>query len=137
MRSLSMIFGLIAGLAIIAGCERRATIEGPTVNKFTGKLIAQGKPLTLTAGDKASLKLFHHSGQSFGIPIQTDGTFNIGEMPIGKYSGQLVIEKDPLASSDGKPVKKAPSKMVPLPDGFEIKEGQTEYTVDFGDRYKP
>ena len=59
------------------------------MDAFNGKLTHDGKPVSFPAGEDVSLKVFHEKGTSFGIPIKEDGTFKIGWMPIGKYSGML------------------------------------------------
>jgi len=119
--------------ATFVGCERTAQMPGPTVNKFTGKLVAGGNPVTFKNGEKVSLSLTHSSAQSFGIPIKEDGSFSIGEMPIGKYTAVLLVEP----SSEGGKGNSGQPKRVGVPEGFEIVEGKTEYTVDLGDKYKP
>ncbi len=61
-----------------------------------------------------------------------DGTFQIGWMPIGEYSAAIEIEK-PIKPG----VKTPPPTRRPLPDGFEIVEGKTEYEIDLGGDFKP
>ena len=74
-------------LAAAAGCGQKKAFDGPTVEAFNGRVVADGKPLTLPPGEKIGLRLMHQgSGTSWGIPLQPDGTFNIGYMPIGKYT---------------------------------------------------
>ena len=131
-RLLSAVVGCGCLLAL-AGCgERVSQMPGPTVNKFTGKLLVDGKQTSFKEGDVVVLKLTHSSAQSFGVPIKNDGTFTVGEMPIGKYSGTMEIKvgnADP-AKRGGAPLK------ISVPDGFEIKDGQTEYTVELGKNFK-
>lgn len=121
---------MAALMAIITvGCERRATFDGPTVDKFDGKLVHQGKPVAFPDGEKVQLKAFHsEKGQSFGIPIKNDGTFNVGWMPIGKYSAQLIREK-PNA-------KGAAASQYNVPGGFEIKDADQEYIIELGKGFK-
>jgi hypothetical protein len=75
------------------------------------------------------LKLFHEKGQSFGIPLQPDGTFQIGWMPIGKYSVTVVQMK--AGGKGGAP------RMQNVAGGLTIAEGQTEYVIDLGKDFKP
>jgi hypothetical protein len=59
--------------------------------------------------------------------IRGYGTFKIGWMPIGNYSGML--------NRSSAQQKRAPRKYhVP---GFGIEEGKTEYVIDLGKDYKP
>ncbi|HEX4591668.1 MAG TPA: hypothetical protein VH120_17150, partial [Gemmataceae bacterium] len=67
-------------------------------------------------------------GKSWGVPLEPDGTFKIGWMPIGTYS--LLLERPPKRARSG-PIRYA------VPDAFSIVEGQTEYTVDLGKGYQP
>lgn len=117
---------LFLGLAVV-GCGPQKPFEGPTVAAFNGKVVQDGKQVAFPEGEKVSLKLFHEKGQSFGIPINTDGSFKIGEMPVGKYSAQLLRDK---------PVAKGPPSMYTVPGGLTIAEGQTEYTVELGKNWK-
>ena len=83
----------------------------------------------LKLGEEVSLKLFHEKGQSFGIPLKPDGTFQIGWMPVGKYSVTLIRDKH----EGGK--KEAPN-MYNVPGGLTIQDGQTDYSVDLGKSWK-
>jgi hypothetical protein len=121
-------------LAAASGCgERTATFSGPTVKEFTGKLVHDNKPVTFSEDEKVTLKLFHEKGESFGIPIQSDGSFKIGWMPIGKYSVTLLREKHQSGTKKG---GGAPNQQS-IPGGFEIKDNQTEYTIELGKSFKP
>lgn len=124
---------LLCSVALV-GCERTAPMPGPTVEKFVGKLLADGKATTFDANDQVILNLTHSSGQSFGVPIKPDGTFTVGEMPIGKYSATLKVTKGNAAQ---KTRGAGAQNMFNVSGGFEIKDGQTEYTVDLGKSYKP
>jgi hypothetical protein len=120
---------LLGTLVVFAlGCERKSTYEGPTVDKFTGRVVANGKPVQFPDGETVQLKLFHEKGQSFNIPLNRDGTFDIGWMPIGKYSATLLRLK---AGQKGQP------NQYGVPDGMSIKEGETQYTVELGKNWKP
>jgi hypothetical protein len=120
--------GLIVALAFAVGCGKRKEFEGPTVDAFIGRLVQEGKPVKFPAGEEVELKLFHERGESFGIPIQPDGTFKIGWMPIGKYGALLI--REPKTS------KAAPLRFN-VPGGLTIEEGKTEYTVELGKGYRP
>ena len=62
----------------------------PTVDAFNGRLTHNGKPVSFTPEENTTLKVFHEKARAFGIPIQPDGTFKIGWMPIGKYAAMLI-----------------------------------------------
>ncbi|OAI39247.1 hypothetical protein AYO40_01370 [Planctomycetaceae bacterium SCGC AG-212-D15] len=124
---------LVYGIALVTalgfaltGCTRRP-FDGPTVEAFNGRVTHNGNPTSFPDPDDVSLKLIHEKGQSFGIPIKPDGTFNIGWMPIGKYS--VVVTR---RAKDG---KGAP-RVYNVPDGLTIKEGQTAYTIELGSGWK-
>jgi hypothetical protein len=119
---------LILGLGLaVAGCGPRKSYDGPTVNAFTGRITYLGKQVTLPENEKVSLTVWHEKGQSFGIPLQPDGSFQIGWMPIGKYSVQVNRqgEKD-----------RAPRRST-VPGGLTIEDGKTEYTIELGKAWKP
>jgi len=60
-------------LAAVIGCGgNRKNFDGPTVDAFTGKVVQDGKPVSLPKGEDITLTLFHEKGQSFGIPLQPD-----------------------------------------------------------------
>ncbi|EAQ80895.1 hypothetical protein [Blastopirellula marina] len=131
MRSASM---LLTAVVLSCGCQSSYHFEGPTVENFDGQLLAAGKPVSFEPGQQVTLQLkFHGNGESFGVPIQPDGKFDIGWMPIGKYSG--VLEYAPIGKDGnkrgGQPIRHS------LPQTFEIVEGQTEYAVDLGKNWKP
>src|SRR5260370_42692501 len=86
---LPAVSAVVLGLCA-AGCTPRATYEGPKINAFTGRLVHKGEPVSFPPGETVIMNLiFHDKGRPFGIPIQSDGTFKIGWMPIGKYSASL------------------------------------------------
>jgi hypothetical protein len=128
MRALSIAALAAALVAVALGCERRSTYDGPTVDKFTGKVVADGKAVKFPDEETVQLKLFHEKGQSFNVPIKQDGTFDIGWMPIGKYSVTLLRAK---------PSQKGAPSQYGIPDGMTVAEGQTEYTVELGKKWKP
>jgi hypothetical protein len=122
---------LVVGALVMAGCgPRQSTTKGPTVDAFNGRLTHDSKPVQFDETEKVLLQVFHEKGRSFGIPIQTDGSFKIGWMPIGSYGA--VLKRD---NPDGK--LKSGQRMYTLPQGFKIVEGQTEYTIELGKDWQP
>jgi hypothetical protein len=117
----------ILGVAVV-GCGQRKPFDGPTVETFVGRVTQDGQPVSFPEGEEVTLRVFlHGKGQRFGIPLKSDGTFDIGWMPIGKYS--VMLER---GAKDG---RGAPS-MYRVPD-VTIEEGQTQYTIELGKDWKP
>jgi hypothetical protein len=112
---------------LTAGCGEKKSFDGPTVDAFTGRVVSDGKPVSFPAGEVVQLKVIHDKAKSFGIPLQTDGSFKIGWMPIGKYSAILIRQTE---GGKGGP------NMYNVPSGFEIETGKTEYTVELGKGWK-
>jgi hypothetical protein len=114
-----------------SGCNKQPEgITAPKNDSFVGKLVTNGKPVSFPPGEKVILRLiFSEKGESFGVPIKEDGSFTIGWMHQGKYSGMLEREK----SVNGRLI---PSKQS-LPELFEIKPGVTEYSIELGPNFKP
>jgi hypothetical protein len=123
---LNLLLAASLGLAAV-GCGGGKEFDGPTVDAFNGKLTSHGKPVSFPAGEEVTLKLFHETGQSFGIPIQSDGSFKIGWMPIGKYSATVI--REPKAAKAG------PNRHT-VPGGLTVEDGKTEYTIDLGKNWK-
>jgi hypothetical protein len=126
-----MLFGilLIMPLGLVAaGCGPRKSFDGPTVDAFTGRLTHNGQPVSFAAGEKVQVDLFHEKGQKFGIPIQPDGSFQIGWMPIGKYSAMLIRENN---QERGGP------RRYNIPGGLAIEAGKTDYTIELGKDWTP
>jgi hypothetical protein len=118
---------MVALAMLAAGCGR--SFPGPTVDAFTGRVVADGKPVSLPAGENVQLKLIHEkTAQSFGIPLDAAGSFKIGWMPIGKFSAILIRTKE---NAKGGP------NMYNVPGGFEIVDGKTDYEVELGKGWKP
>jgi hypothetical protein len=121
-----------AGVVILlaaAGCQKKS-FDGPTVDAFTGKVVADGKPVSFTPGEQVILRAYHReSGKSWGVPLGPDGTFKIGWMPIGTYT--LLLERPPKRGTRSGPIRYA------VPTTFSIVEGQTEYAIDLGKGYQP
>jgi hypothetical protein len=119
--------------ACLAGCNSGKHFDGPTVNEFSGKLVAHGKPVAFPPGEKVQIGATHQgTAKEWWIPIEPDGTFKIGWMPIGKYT--LMLKRGstaPARQGGGRPA------MYPVPTVFEIVDGKTEYTIDLGDGFKP
>jgi len=121
---------LFVGLALaVVGCGPRKPFDGPTVDAFVGKITHQGKPVTFPEGSNPRLKLFHEKGQSFEIPLQPDGSFKIGWMPIGKHSATLLRANDKGTGP--------PEMRHNIPEGLTIETGKKEYEIDLGPGWKP
>jgi hypothetical protein len=131
MRTINrLVLTICLGLAVFGCANKKGGYEGPTVDAFHGKVTHNGKPVTFPENE-AQLNLYHEKGQQFGIPLKPDGTFEIGWMPIGKYS--VMLERK---TQD--PAKKGPQKsMYNVPDGLTIEEGKTEYVIELGKDFKP
>ena len=108
------------------GCSKKE-FDGPTVDAFNGRLVQDGQPVAFAAEERVLLELFHEKAQSFKIPIQADGTFQIGWMPIGKYTATLLREK---------PGAKGAPARYPISAGLVIEAGQTEYRIELGKGWK-
>jgi hypothetical protein len=129
MRSLSLAI-LFLGLTIaVGGCGPRKSFKGPTIDSFSGRVTHQGQPVTFPADSEPSLKLFHEKGESFEIPLQSDGSFKIGWMPIGKHSATLLRRN--------KTGKGPPETRYNIPGGLTIEAGKMEYEIDLGPGWKP
>jgi hypothetical protein len=129
-----LLLGCLLGMTV-AGCGRHSDkpTDAPTVDAFTGRLTHNGEPVNFPEGTTVRLNLVRVSvADNWGIPIAADGTFDIGWMPIGKYSGQLLTTKP---STDNERGGGAPS-IYTIPQ-FEIVEGQTEYAIELGANWKP
>lgn len=117
-------------LVSLAGCG--GPYKEPTIDEFDGKLIRNGQPISFEATEKPVLRLvFHKNGERFGVPIQSDGTFDIGWMPIGQYSAML----ERRASGSGR--TSAGLRTYNLPDGLTISDGQQRYVIELGDKFDP
>jgi hypothetical protein len=122
--------GLLLGMALgLAGCGPKKSFDGPTVDAFIGRLTSDGKPVSFPDSETVRLEVFHETGETFLIPIKTDGSFEIGWMPIGKYSATLL-----RGNKEG---RGPPSKRHNVPGGFTIEDGKKEYTIDLGKGWRP
>lgn len=122
---------LCLGLAVLPGCNTNSKggYTGPTVDAFHGKVTHNGNPVKF-AENEASLNLFHEKGQQFGIPLKTDGTFEIGWMPIGKYA--VMLERVSQGAQKG-----PPKTMQNVQGGLTIEEGKKDYVIELGNGFKP
>jgi hypothetical protein len=118
------------GLAAFGCGKEPGVFEGPTNDAFTGKVVHNGKPVKFAEGEEGSLSIFHETGRRFGIPLNPDGTFEIGWMPIGKYTVQL--ERTLKHSKKG-----ASMSRYGVPGGLKIEAGKTDYVIELGKDYKP
>lgn len=122
----------LVGLAAL-GCGDKKGQEysgGPTVDKFAGKLVSDGKPVAFGPEEKVQLKLVSEKGESFNVPVKADGTFDIGWMPVSRYSATLIRE-----NVDGAK-KGSAAGGYHVPGGLTVKDGQTDYTVELGKGWK-
>ena len=119
------------GLAVFGCTKNRGGYEGPTVNAFHGRVTHNGNPVQFAENEEVQLSLYHEKGQQFGIPLNADGTFEIGWMPTGKYS--MMLER--MAET---PENKGPRKTrYNVPDGLTIEEGKKDYVIELGKDFKP
>ena len=119
------------GLALLGcGKDNKGGFQGPTVDAFHGKVTHNGNPVKFADGEEVQLKVFHTSGQQFGIPLNADGTFQIGWMPIGKYS--LMLERTPKNPGKGPTMSR-----YSVPSGLTIEEGKKDYVIELGKDFKP
>ena len=128
---------LLAVTVSLAGCESRP-FDGPTVDEFDGRLVQNGQPVTFAEGENVVLQLFHHgTGESFGIPIKPDGSFDIGWMPVGDYSATL--KRTPAGGAAASRGGAGAESAAPygLPEKVSIAEGQTKFDIDLGKSWKP
>ena len=129
----------LLGMSLVVvhcGCARK-TYDGPTVDAFTGRLVHDGQPVSFPADEKVMLQLFHEKGRPFGIPIQPDGSFKIGWMPIGKYTAMLQRSGKGAVASPGGPIAMGLGGAYTVPNGLTIEAGKTEYTIELGKEWKP
>ena len=131
MRTINrLVLTFCLGLAVFGCTNNKGGYEGPTVDAFHGKVTHNGNPVTF-AENEAQLNLYHEKGQQFGIPLQPDGTFEIGWMPTGKYA--MMLER-----INQNPAKKGPQKtMYNVPDSLIIEEGKKDYVIELGKDFKP
>jgi hypothetical protein len=119
---------LVVFLLPALGCGNGKEYDGPTVDKFVGKVTKDGKPFTFPESEQLKITAMHESHQSFGIPIKPDGTFDITWMPTGNYT---------LFAELYKPGQKGRPNRVTIPGGLHVMDGRTEYTIELGKNWKP
>src|SRR5215831_4806771 len=104
MRTINrLVLSFCLGLTVFGCTKNRGGYEGPTVDAFHGKVTHNGGPVKFAENEEVQLSLFHESGRQFGIPLTTDGTFEIGWMPIGKYA--MMLERTAQSSEIQGPTK--------------------------------
>jgi hypothetical protein len=118
---------VILGWTVVGCGPPKAKFEGPTIPAFNGRVVADGKPVTFPEGDDLFVKVYHEKGESFNIPVKSDGTFNIGWMPIGRYSAALMRKNKAGKGGPGR---------YGIAD-FTVVAGQTEYVLELGKNFKP
>jgi hypothetical protein len=128
MRLLFVTILVAFGLVSSNGCSNKPNFNGPTVDAFTGRVTQNGQPIRLPEGSGIQLKMWHESGTSFLIPLDSEGKFKIGWMPIGKYS--LMLEGPPPPGGRGAPMKQS------IENRFSIEDGKTDYTIELGPNVK-
>jgi hypothetical protein len=127
--SVRHLFVVVLGATIVSwGCARTDAYKfnGPATDAFTGRLVHTGQPVSFPAEEQVFLKVMlpEKAGRTFQIPIQSDGTFQYGWMPAGKYQAMLIRKSVGRRTSP-----------YNLPE-FTIEEGKTEYTIDMGPNWK-
>jgi len=124
-----LVLTFCVGLTVFGCGKPTGEYEGPKVDAFHGKLVSDGKPVKFAENEEAQLSVFHESGRQFGIPLTADGTFEIGWMPIGKYS--MMLER----TSQN---KKGPGKTrTGVPGNLVIEAGKKDYVIHLGKGFKP
>jgi hypothetical protein len=119
---------LVALGLTVAGCKSRE-FDGPTVDAFNGRVVRDGEPVSFPEGEQVTLQVsLHEKAQSFGIPLKSDGSFQITWMPIGKYS--MMLERPPKGG-------KGPPTKYQVPGELVIEPGKTEYTIELGKGWNP
>jgi len=113
------------------GCGSGPVRHKEITEAFVGAVVQDGKPITLPDG--ARMDLVHDDTYSrFGIPLKPDGSFEIGWMPTGKYSAELVWLKGATTGSNG-----ASLERYNVPNGLTIEKDRTEYTLELGQKWEP
>ena len=132
MRTINrLVLTFCLGLAVFGCTNNKGGYEGPTVDAFHGKVTQNGNPVQFAENEEVQLSLYHEKGQHFGIPLKADGTFEIGWMPIGKYT--VMVERTTQS-----PAKKGMQKTrYNVPDSLTIEEGKKDYVIDLGKNFKP
>jgi hypothetical protein len=96
---------------LFAGCGPAPADYGETTEAFEGKIVQNGKPVTLPDG--AILNVTQNSTyHRFGIPLNSDGTFKIGWMPVGKYSLELIWVRESATGQSSQQRYNVPNELV-------------------------
>jgi hypothetical protein len=132
MRTINrLVLTFCLGLSVFGCTNKKGGYEGPTVDAFHGKVTHNGNPVKFAENEEVQLSLYHEKGQQFGIPLNADGTFEIGWMPTGKYA--IMLER-----TTPTPAKKGPQKTrYNVPDSLTIEEGKKDYVIELGKGFKP
>jgi hypothetical protein len=130
---------LVAVLGLVSGCGKRDDY-GPTIEAFTGKITHKGATVKFPEGDTVLLNLRfiqgkdekQQKGEQFAVPVScSDGSFQIKQMPIGKYIAILTRSKPPRKVGE-----RSETSQYNIPDGLTIEEGKTQYSIELGANWK-
>lgn len=131
MRIKTVLTVLMAIPFSFVGCGQTPVKYKETTEAFVGAVVQNGKPITLPEG--ARLDLVHEETYSkFGVPLKQDGSFEIGWMPIGKYSAELVWLKGATTGNAG-----GSQERYNVPNGLTIEKDRTQYQLELGKQWKP
>ena len=132
MRTINRLVLIVClGLAVLGCTNNKGGYEGPTVDAFHGKVTHNGNPVKFAENEEVQLNVFHESGRQFGIPLTADGTFEIGWMPIGKYS--MMLER----TAQNPATKGPPKTRYSVPDSLIIEDGKKDYVIELGKDFRP
>ena len=91
--------------------------------------MSEGKAVSFSEDEVVKMLLIHKdSAERFTVRIETDGSFDIGWMPIGEYLCSVDRQKVVAGESWRQP----PSNFRPVPGGLKIEERKTEYEIEVG-----
>jgi hypothetical protein len=127
MRLIKVITTVLVTLLFV-GCGPTPADYGETTEAFVGHIVQNGKPVTLPEG--ARLDVTQNSTyHKFGIPLNSDGTFKIGWMPIGKYSVELIWIREAATGQSSQQRYSVPNELV-------IEKETKPYEVELGKKWK-
>jgi hypothetical protein len=120
---------LFAVLGLLVGCNSKP-YDGPTVDTFNGRVVRKGEPVSFPEGETVQMhvQLIGGKGVAYDIKLESDGSFKIGWMPIGKYAVML---------NRGAKGAKGPPTKYNVPGELDIEPGKTEYQIELGDGWNP
>jgi hypothetical protein len=122
---------LLSGVLLpLLGCDppKLKEYDGPVVDKFVGKVLHEGKPVKFSDDELVSVQLMTvKTRRVWGIPIKSDGTFDLGWMPIGKFVAVLERREKTNPRNNNKYL---------VDQNFAIEEGKTEYVFELGKDWK-